>query len=301
MMPCIPGRALDTPPPITRNPLSSLRPAPCVVLREPSASFTQQSHVNLDDLLPTLCLEVLRHLGTRNLEATYQRALKIELEEHGFIVEEEVEIKLLYKGRRVGSRRADLVLRRGGCGDEESMIAAVIELKAVSTLRSEHKRQLEFYLEQFGCPTGYLINFPHDSSFPSIEAGRSFDTKVLLGRDDAVDRSSRNRASAVGREPQIVKLSERLAATSVASTAPPFPLTAAEPAAAEPLFSVTFRAGDQGGGGSSAATADTMGTALLQRSYGDGRWPALTQKGTPCKKYSRNENGVFCTEPTHHA
>jgi GxxExxY protein len=58
-------------------------------------------------------------------------------------------VPVLYKGRRVGEGRADLVV--GG--------RLVVELKALPTLAPVHLAQVISYLKAMGLALGLLINF----------------------------------------------------------------------------------------------------------------------------------------------
>ncbi|CAI5736027.1 unnamed protein product [Peronospora destructor] len=109
--------------------------------------------------LPCLCNEVFHVLGPFNLEATYQRALARELRDRGVTVLSEVEIPIEYKGQRIATRRVDLYLKLDK--------PVILELKAVVTgLKTEHLKQLKFYMTYFKVTEGYLINFPHVTGFP---------------------------------------------------------------------------------------------------------------------------------------
>ncbi|KAL3659172.1 hypothetical protein V7S43_015751 [Phytophthora oleae] len=112
----------------------------------------------LKDELPAICDEVFQVLGPYNLEATYQRALALELENRGVTVRSEVEISIEYKGQKIATRRVDLYL--------ELDKAVILELKAVVGLKAEHTKQLKFYMTHFDVSEGYLINFPHITGFP---------------------------------------------------------------------------------------------------------------------------------------
>jgi len=218
----------------------------------------------LDIELPGLCREIISFLGSHNLEATYQRALKIDLEERGIRVAEEVEIPLMYKGRKVGTRRADLVINM------ESGETAILEIKAVNALSGEHLKQLEFYLSNFKIIDGYLINFPHDSGFPPIDSkdSISFETKLLCGRDNAIDRNLRaaNRRHSES-EPDIVRVvGHRLASDDVTDGR------------------------NSVGGGSGGGFASKC--AASEKSH--KKWPAITQKGAPCKLCLKQKEGLFC-------
>jgi GxxExxY protein len=171
---------------------------------------------DLDEHLPSICSSIFSSLSSRQCEATYQRCLSLDLEEAGVNVESEVEITLTYKGRDVGSRRADLVLTLADGN------AAVVELKAVGTLLSEHLKQLEFYMHYMQIGIGYLINFPHDTGFPEVPENDGcggggggggpamvFHQRALSG--SALCLSDRIiRASKAGEEVQIIKVTRKI-------------------------------------------------------------------------------------------
>mmetsp|Transcript_20447 Transcript_20447/g.51925 ORF Transcript_20447/g.51925 Transcript_20447/m.51925 type:complete len:260 (+) Transcript_20447:201-980(+) len=146
----------------------------------------------LSEHLPAICNAIQSRLSSRQLEATYQRCLALELESAGVWVALEVSVALTYKSQQVGTRRADCVLTT------EDGSRAVIELKAVARLSSEHLRQLEFYMVAFDINDGYLVNFPHDSGFPEELSGvrnpRIFSVRVLSGVDEQLsDRVTRGK------------------------------------------------------------------------------------------------------------
>ncbi|MEO0587850.1 MAG: GxxExxY protein [Planctomycetota bacterium] len=95
------------------------------------------------------CIEVHRHLGPGYLEATYSRALSIELELLGIAHEREAPVRLAYKGRDVGDGRLDFLV--GG--------RLVVELKAVESLSEVHRAQVIAYLKATGHQLGLLVNF----------------------------------------------------------------------------------------------------------------------------------------------
>ncbi|KAG6612065.1 GxxExxY protein [Phytophthora cinnamomi] len=157
----------------------------------------------LKDELPAICNEVFRVLGPYNLEATYQRALALELRQRGVTVLSEVEIPVLYKGQRVATRRVDLYLK---LHDRP----VILELKAVVTgLKPEHLKQLKFYMTHFNVSDGFLINFPHLTGFPD-ESGVQYNEHVLqpeggAGVGDRVTRSSTPRKDAA---PKIIHVQQ---------------------------------------------------------------------------------------------
>jgi GxxExxY protein len=130
---------------------------------------------SLTQFLPSICSKIFNLVGSQQLEATYQRCLKVDLEEAGLDVLIEPTIELTYKGHVVGSRRPDLIVKTG------SGARAILELKAVDKPTTEHMKQLEFYLHRTSIDRGYLINFPHDSGVESVDNESIFSINVLHG------------------------------------------------------------------------------------------------------------------------
>lgn len=104
-------------------------------------------------------IEVHRELGPGLLEKVYQRCLRIELEDRGFYVQEELDLPAKYKGRKVEDLgyRVDLLV-------EEQVI---VEVKSQQEIDSVHKKQLLTYLRQAEKNIGLLINF----SVPLLKDG----------------------------------------------------------------------------------------------------------------------------------
>ncbi len=95
-------------------------------------------------------IEVHKHLGPGFLEAVYQEALQIELEERGIPFEADKEIPICYKGRTLKKvYRADLI-----CYGQ-----IILELKAIEQLAARDEAQLINYLRATGLRLGLLINF----------------------------------------------------------------------------------------------------------------------------------------------
>jgi len=88
-------------------------------------------------------------LGYGFLESVYKRALRLELEQAGFPVTEELPIDVLYKGAPVGKFYADLFVDG----------KVIVELKSVERLVVQHEVQLVNYLKATGIETGLLLNF----------------------------------------------------------------------------------------------------------------------------------------------
>jgi GxxExxY protein len=94
--------------------------------------------------------DVHSELGHGYTEEIYQEALEVELRSRGIPFVPQAELSVLYKGRALRKRlRPDLLV----FGD------IIVELKAASSLTTEHEAQLLNHLKATGKPVGYLVNF----------------------------------------------------------------------------------------------------------------------------------------------
>ena len=161
---------------------------------------------DLAKALPVMCQAVQDALGSTNLEATYQRALKLDLEAAGLVVISEVEVPLTWRGTRISTRRADLIVRTPDGS------TAVLELKAVcSGLGRENLRQLEYYMAHFHVPHGFLVNFPHDAGFPDVEADLRvgvFEAKALSGEPVGLSASHNTRSRGRRNDQAVVQVTQ---------------------------------------------------------------------------------------------
>ncbi len=103
-------------------------------------------------------IEVHSVLGSQLLEAVYRRAMMRELEIRGLQFQQEVPIRIDYRGSRFGRYRADLVV-------EDKV---VVEPKSVSAIARGHWAQLQNYLAARGLRVGLLLNF----GTPSLQIKR---------------------------------------------------------------------------------------------------------------------------------
>jgi GxxExxY protein len=96
-------------------------------------------------------INVHRQLGPGLLESVYQKCMAIELTNIGLTADTEVEIPVVYCGKKITDFgfRIDLLV--------ESTV--VVELKSVETVKPVHKKQLLTYLKLTGKPLGLLFNF----------------------------------------------------------------------------------------------------------------------------------------------
>ncbi|KAL3926974.1 MAG: hypothetical protein SGARI_005451 [Bacillariaceae sp.] len=107
---------------------------------------------SLDIYLPKICTNIFEKIGSQQCEVTYQRCLKIDLEEARIpIVELEPQILLTYKDQVVDSCRAAILF------EMVSGERAIIQLKAVKKMTMDHMKQFQFYMHHSGMEKGYLF------------------------------------------------------------------------------------------------------------------------------------------------
>ena len=104
------------------------------------------------DLLKILrcAFETYNTLKPGYLESVYEVALEHELLEAGLSVRRQVRIPVIYKGIELKKDfYADMVINN----------RIIVELKAVSSLKPVHERQLVSYMRSTGMQEGMLLNF----------------------------------------------------------------------------------------------------------------------------------------------
>jgi len=95
-------------------------------------------------------IEVHKALGPGLLESVYESALRIELDARGIESRRQIELPLLYKGRRLdGALRVDLLVAD----------LVIVEVKSVEQFAEIHLAQLLTYLRLADKRLGLLINF----------------------------------------------------------------------------------------------------------------------------------------------
>src|SRR6185295_20122673 len=107
---------------------------------------------NLDRLTESIigsAIEVHRLLGPGLLEATYEAAMSIELEERGIAHTRQCAVPLLYKRRPVGEYRLDLLVAD----------SIIVEIKSVGRFDPVFAAQVLTYLRATSKKVGLLINF----------------------------------------------------------------------------------------------------------------------------------------------
>ena len=104
--------------------------------------------------------EVYKEKGNGYLEAVYQECLAMEFEDQNIPFEEKPPLCLCYKNRPLKKKYEPDFF----CFDK-----IVVEIKAVSTLTDEHRKQTLNYLKSTGKELGLLINF---GSHPKVQYER---------------------------------------------------------------------------------------------------------------------------------
>ncbi|MBK6398092.1 MAG: GxxExxY protein [Bacteroidetes bacterium] len=96
-----------------------------------------------------LAMEVHNHLGNGFQEVIYQRALEFEFAKNQIKFDREFEMRILYRGENIGTRRVDFLINK----------IISVEIKAVIQLEPVHLAQAMNYLEAYNLEVGLLLNF----------------------------------------------------------------------------------------------------------------------------------------------
>ncbi|GAB4544463.1 MAG: GxxExxY protein [Anaerolineales bacterium] len=94
-------------------------------------------------------IEVHKQLGPGLLESIYENALAVEFEMEGLSYKQQLEIPVIYKNRRLGDYRLDLLV-------EEMVIA---EVKSAERFDPVFEAQILTYLRLTKKRVGLLVNF----------------------------------------------------------------------------------------------------------------------------------------------
>lgn len=106
-------------------------------------------HLELTRRIVGVFFDVYGELGYGFLESVYRTAMTIALREEGLAVEPEVELQAKFRGRSIGTFRADLLVAG----------AVVVELKAARGIDPAHIAQVLNYLRCTSLETGLILNF----------------------------------------------------------------------------------------------------------------------------------------------
>jgi GxxExxY protein len=128
------------------------------VREEKRNKYDKYPHSDITQKIIGCAIDVHKNLGPGFKESAYENALLVELGNRAVQYERQEPVTIIYKGRKVGRYRMDLVV--------EGKI--VVELKAVKSINNEDRRRLLSYLKATGKKVGLLINFAK----PTIEVNR---------------------------------------------------------------------------------------------------------------------------------
>ena len=105
--------------------------------------------------------DVYNNLGPGLLESVYEEALAYELTQRGLLYKRQLEVPVMYKGKKLNCPplRLDIIV-------EDKVI---IEIKAIKELTNINKKQLYTYLKLTDKRLGILVNFDTDSIKDSIK------------------------------------------------------------------------------------------------------------------------------------
>ncbi len=109
----------------------------------------EQALNKLTERIIGCAIEVHRQLGPGLLESVYESALAVEFELAGLAYQRQVSFPIIYKGRRIGEHRLDLLVAE----------TVIVELKSVERFDPIFEAQILSYLKLTGKPLGLLINF----------------------------------------------------------------------------------------------------------------------------------------------
>lgn len=99
--------------------------------------------------------DVYNELGHGFLEQVYENALALALRESGVDVVQQASVDVIFRGKRVGEYRADILVPG----------RLLVEVKAATALAPGHEAQLINYLKATGIPVGLLLNFGPNAQF----------------------------------------------------------------------------------------------------------------------------------------
>ena len=110
-------------------------------------------HSDITSEILNVAFEVHKIIDPGFVESVYPKAMLVEFGLMSIETDSEIELSVYYKNVKVGSRRADLLIKK----------KVIVELKAVTDLNDNHLAQAINYLEAFNLEVGLLINFASKS------------------------------------------------------------------------------------------------------------------------------------------
>jgi len=117
--------------------------------KRPTYSGSLYKHSELTEQIIGAFYTVYSALGYGFLENVYVKALMIELNRRGMMVNDKLPIQVFYLGQLIGEYYADIAVND----------LIILEIKAVKALVTEHEAQLLNYLKATSYEVGLLLNF----------------------------------------------------------------------------------------------------------------------------------------------
>jgi GxxExxY protein len=112
-------------------------------------------HASITEQIIGIFFDVYNELGSGFLESVYVEALAHALLQAGLLVGREMPLVVVFRGKVVGSFRADLLVNR----------LVIVEVKACSKVQPLHEAQLLNYLRAIDVEVGLLLNFGPRAQF----------------------------------------------------------------------------------------------------------------------------------------
>lgn len=112
-------------------------------------------HSELSKRIIKVFYDVRSELGYGFSEKVYQKAYAIALRQDGMKVDEQVPIKVYFRGQLVGEFFADMIIND----------LILLELKAAEAIVEEFEAQLLNYLKSTEIEVGYVLNFGRSATF----------------------------------------------------------------------------------------------------------------------------------------
>lgn len=120
-------------------------------------------HRGITELIIKSFYEVHSEVGYGHLESVYKNCMIIAMQENGLRCATEVPYTVMFRGRKVGEYRADLVV--------EDVV--IVETKTGQKLHEANHRQTLNYLKASKLQVGMLMNFGPKAEFERIFFGGS--------------------------------------------------------------------------------------------------------------------------------
>jgi GxxExxY protein len=132
---------------------------------------TNPKHWEMCNKIVGVFYDVYNELGHGFLESVYQKSLLIALDSAGLQCCSPIEIPVWFRGRRVGSFEADVLVEN----------SVLLELKVARCLDNTHQAQLLNYLRATEIEVGLLLNFGAKPEFKRLLFDNSRKTTRLSG------------------------------------------------------------------------------------------------------------------------